>query len=102
VMLREDAGRPPKEKARRTPARTVDPVQPISGALLEALRSWRLGVAREHGVPAYVVFHDATLESIAALRPRTREQLRGVSGVGDRKLERYGEELLDIVRQSLA
>jgi len=55
-------------------------MQPISGALLEALRAWRLGVAREHGVPAYVVFHDATLESIAALRPR--EPLRGVSGAG--------------------
>jgi len=99
VMLREDAGRPPKEKGRRTPARTVDLVQPVSGALLEALRAWRLGVAREHGVPAYVVFHDATLETIAALRPHTREQLRGVSGVGDRKLERYGDALLDIVRR---
>jgi len=85
---------PPCDRCRRPPA--------VSGALLEALRSWRLGVAREHGVPAYVVFHDATLESIAALRPRTREQLRGVSGVGDRKLERYGDALLDIVRQSLA
>src|SRR5260221_638463 len=67
-------------------------------ALLRALRAWRLGVAREHGVPAFVVFHDGTLETIAALRPGTREALRGVSGVGEKKLERYGEALLEVVR----
>jgi len=64
--------------------------------LLEALRNWRLAIAREHGVPAYVVFHDTTLESIAAARPQTMADLRGISGVGARKLERYGEALLAI------
>ncbi len=49
-------------------------------------------------MPAFVVFHDATLETIAALRPGTREALRGVSGVGEKKLERYGEALLEVVR----
>jgi len=49
-------------------------------------------------VPAFVVFHDGTLETIAAVRPATREALRSVSGVGEKKLERYGEALLEVVR----
>jgi len=53
-------------------------------------------------VPAFVVFHDSTLETIAALRPGTREALRGVSGVGETKLERYGEALLEVVRSHSA
>ena len=102
VMLREEAPAPPRSKRRRTTAEKPAGVPPASRGLLAALRAWRLGVAREHGVPAYVVFHDATLESIAALRPRTPDQLRGVSGVGDRKLERYGAALLALVRTSAA
>ena len=68
--------------------------------LLEALRNWRLATARAHGVPAYVIFHDATLENIATVQPRTLDDLRGIGGVGVRKLERYGEELLEIARSS--
>jgi ATP-dependent DNA helicase RecQ len=51
-------------------------------------------------VPAYVVFHDSTLEAIAALRPHSSAALRGMPGVGDRKLERYGAALLGIVRST--
>ena len=77
------------------------------GAAGQPQQARRAGVAHEadrltHGVPAYVVFHDATLETIAELKPRTPEQLRGVSGVGDRKLERYGAALLEIVRTAAA
>ncbi len=99
VMLREQAARPARVKrGKKTAAReTAGAVAPDS-ALLRALRAWRLGIAREHGVPAFVVFHDGTLETIAALRPGTREALRGVSGVGEKKLERYGEALLEVVR----
>ncbi|HUN26238.1 MAG TPA: DNA helicase RecQ [Steroidobacteraceae bacterium] len=68
--------------------------------LFSALRSWRLVVAREHGVPAYTVFHDATLEEIARRRPRSAAELRTISGVGAAKLERYGATLLDIVGRS--
>jgi ATP-dependent DNA helicase RecQ len=57
-----------------------------------------LQVAREHGVPAYTVFHDATLEEIARRRPGSAEELRAVSGVGAVKLERYGAALLDVIR----
>jgi ATP-dependent DNA helicase RecQ len=67
-------------------------------ALFETLRAWRLQVAREHGVPAYTVFHDATLEEIARRRPGSTEELRAVSGVGAVKLERYGPAVLELVQ----
>ncbi|MGH8199947.1 MAG: DNA helicase RecQ [Steroidobacteraceae bacterium] len=67
-------------------------------ALFQALRTWRLQVAREHGVPAYTVFHDSTLEEIARRRPGSTEELREVGGVGAVKLERYGAAVLDVVQ----
>jgi ATP-dependent DNA helicase RecQ len=66
--------------------------------LFEALRAWRRQVAREHGVPAYTVFHDSTLEEIARRRPGSTEELSEVSGVGAVKLERYGAAVLDLVQ----
>jgi ATP-dependent DNA helicase RecQ len=67
-------------------------------ALFEALRLWRRQVAQEHGVPAYTVFHDSTLQEIARRRPGSTEELRAVSGVGAIKLERYGPAVLDLVQ----
>src|SRR5690606_35639979 len=61
----------------------------------EALRAWRAAIAREHGVPAYVIFHDATLREIARTDPRSLDALSRVHGVGVRKLEASGEALLD-------
>ena len=69
--------------------------------LLGALRAWRTGMARKRGVPAYVIFHDATLEGIASSRPKTHDQLRAVAGIGDKKLERYGDALLLLVRSEI-
>ncbi len=66
-------------------------------ALFEQLRAWRLEVARKDALPAYVIFHDATLAAIAELKPTTLEQLGTVSGVGARKLEAYGPGVLDVV-----
>ena len=66
-------------------------------ALYEKLRNWRAETARERNVPAYVIFHDATLLEIAQLRPASLDQLSQISGVGDRKLEAYGELLLALV-----
>jgi ATP-dependent DNA helicase RecQ len=54
-------------------------------------------MARKHGVPAYVVFNDATLEGIATSRPRSHAQLRAIAGIGDKKLERYGDALIALV-----
>src|SRR5690606_9624965 len=65
----------------------------------EHLRTWRSEVARSHGVPAYVIFHDATLREIALTCPQTLDDLGGISGVGVRKRDAYGEELLRCVRQ---
>jgi ATP-dependent DNA helicase RecQ len=71
--------------------------RPENEAVFQALRTWRMDTAREHGVPAYTVFHDSTLHAIATVLPRTLDELHGVSGIGATKLERYGEQLLKIV-----
>jgi ATP-dependent DNA helicase RecQ len=62
-----------------------------------ALKAWRAEVARAHNLPAYVIFHDATLSAIAALAPQSLRDLEGVSGIGAKKLEAYGEEVLRVV-----
>ncbi|HEY1180878.1 MAG TPA: DNA helicase RecQ [Rhodocyclaceae bacterium] len=59
-----------------------------------ALKAWRASVAKEHNVPAYVVFHDAVLAEMASTEPRTLADLRGISGVGEKKLEAYGMQIL--------
>src|SRR3989454_3060568 len=65
---------------------------------LDRLRRWRLETARAAGVPAYVVFHDSTLTAIAVARPATMAELLRVSGVGDAKLRKYGDEVLEGLR----
>jgi len=66
-------------------------------ALFDALRAWRAQTAKEHGVPAYVVFHDGSLRAIAQLRPRDAFELGAISGVGEKKLERYGSAILALI-----
>ena len=97
VSLREEVERP-RRRARGKRGASA-PAVPHADPLLQALREWRLATAREHGLPAYVIFHDSTLEGIAAARPRTVEELRSISGIGAAKLERYGEALLAISRR---
>jgi ATP-dependent DNA helicase RecQ len=67
--------------------------------LFEALRAWRGEIARARGVPAYVVFADATLAELALRRPVTRDELLEVKGIGPRKLEEYGESIVKLLRQ---
>ncbi|MFZ9335214.1 MAG: DNA helicase RecQ [Burkholderiaceae bacterium] len=69
-------------------------------ARFEALRQWRASVAREHGRPAYVIFHDATLVQIAQAAPRTLDALQGISGMGRKKLEDYGEQVIAVLREA--
>jgi len=83
----------------RRGAATNQDLPPESLDLFERLRAWRAETAREHGVPAYVIFHDATLRQIAEARPRTLDQLRAISGVGAKKLEAYGATILDEVAE---
>ena len=72
----------------------------VDDALFERLRSWRASTAKSAGVPPYVIFHDATLSAIAAAQPTTLDALGGISGIGAKKLERYGEEILGVVRSA--
>jgi ATP-dependent DNA helicase RecQ len=72
--------------------------EPGDANLTGALRAWRSEVARTRGVPAYVVLHDATIDGIAISRPTTLAQLRGIAGIGDKKLEHYGDELIALVK----
>ncbi|UJO99782.1 MAG: DNA helicase RecQ [Nitrosomonas sp.] len=66
--------------------------------LWEQLRAWRAKMAKEHGVPAYVIFHDATLRELARQCPKTQDELRQISGIGARKLDKYGDYLIEILR----
>ena len=68
-----------------------------SADLFERLRAWRAGEAREQGVPAYVVFGDATLRGIAISKPASTADLGTISGIGEKKLEQYGAALLEVV-----
>ncbi|OFW58174.1 MAG: ATP-dependent DNA helicase RecQ [Actinobacteria bacterium RBG_16_64_13] len=78
------------------------PVSAENDALFEQLRALRRQIADREGVPAYVIFHDATLREMAAVRPTTAEELLEISGVGERKLEKYGEEFLAVLRPGAA
>jgi ATP-dependent DNA helicase RecQ len=77
---------------------TAAAVPAASAGLLERLKNWRTEQARAQSVPAYVIFHDRTLAEIAAARPADIDALATVSGIGAKKLERYGESLLELVR----
>jgi len=76
---------------------TVDDLTPEAAAVFERLRAWRTGSAKEQGVPPYVIFHDATLAQIAASLPSTLAGLAMVNGVGETKLARYGQQILDLL-----
>ena len=89
-----------KEKPARVRRKAATGDFPAADAtLLERLRAWRSREAREQSVPAYVIFHDATLAAIAAARPRSQMELATISGIGARKLERYGPALLALLRE---
>ena len=70
---------------------------PADRDLFEALRAWRAGAAKEQGVPAYIVFGDATLRALAEARPASVRDLDGISGIGAKKREAYGEAVLAVI-----
>lgn len=80
---------------------TVSALPPQARRVFHALRDWRATEARNLGKPAYVIFNDATLGLIARERPTSLEELGGLSGVGRKRLERYGEDVLRIVEEAL-
>ena len=93
VMLRRE----PERRAKVAKQRAGVELPDAARGLFEKLREWRAQVAREQGVPAYIVFGDATLRGIAVTKPGTLEQLGTISGVGEKKLESYGAGVLEVV-----
>jgi ATP-dependent DNA helicase RecQ len=99
VRMRRESVRPAKSsssssssnKARKEQIELPAEAVPV----FERLRAWRAATAKEQGVPAYVIFHDATLRQIATSSPTTLAQLGNVSGVGENKLAKYGQQILD-------
>ncbi|OYZ29186.1 MAG: hypothetical protein B7Y31_12930, partial [Novosphingobium sp. 16-62-11] len=74
-------------------------LNPVGDPVFDALRALRRDLAREAGVPPYVVFHDSVLREMAASRPSTLADLGQIGGVGSRKLEAYGDRFLEVLRQ---
>ncbi|GAA4206484.1 DNA helicase RecQ [Actinocatenispora rupis] len=95
VMMRREPERRRAPKASRRAAAADLPAE--AAPVFEALRAWRATSAKEQGVPAYVIFHDATLREIATCGPASLAELGGVSGVGENKLAKYGEQILDVL-----
>jgi ATP-dependent DNA helicase RecQ len=100
VELREStAERSPSKRQRSTkPAVAAQNLGPDEQVRFINLKAWRTEVAKEHNVPAYVVFADATLAAIAQRNPQSLDELQGVSGIGVKKLEAYGEAVLKVCR----
>ncbi|MER5969208.1 DNA helicase RecQ [Streptomyces sp. NPDC002055] len=98
VPMRRDPERAPRAaRSGTSSSRRAAPVDLPEEAVpvFELLRAWRAATAKEQGVPAYVIFHDATLREIATALPTTLAELGGISGVGDNKLAKYGQSVLD-------
>jgi superfamily II DNA helicase RecQ len=74
--------------------------QNLDERLLSALKAWRLQRARTDKVPAFVILHDSTLERLCVQRPNSTQQLRNIPGIGETKLERYGDEILAVLRKN--
>ncbi|HRA03343.1 MAG TPA: DNA helicase RecQ [Thermomonas sp.] len=95
---------PARERRRKGGGKTAPTTVPAidlpadAAARFAVLREWRAGIAREQNVPAYVIFHDATLRAIALEPPRDLDALSGIGGVGVGKLERYGDEVLGVLQ----
>jgi ATP-dependent DNA helicase RecQ len=98
VLLRREPERPQRPRSRQRSKVDID-LPPDAIDLFESLRAWRAAEAKQQGVPAYVVFHDATLREIALRRPATIDSLGTITGVGESKLAKYGEGLLAVLSE---
>ncbi len=95
LQLRED---PRTNASTKKPRSSKTPLAAGDRPLFEALRERRRELAEQQNLPAYVIFHDATLAQMAQLRPQTSAELLDISGVGQAKLDRYGEQFLAVIR----
>jgi ATP-dependent DNA helicase RecQ len=94
VLMRREPERLAKVKTTKSAAAQVE-LTAEATPVFERLRAWRAATAKEQGVPAYVIFHDATLRQIATSGPSTLDELGTVNGVGENKLAKYGQQILD-------
>lgn len=101
VQLRESVSAAPAKRTRKgsAPPAAAANLGPDAQVRFINLKAWRAEVAKEHNLPAYVIFHDATLAAIAERNPATLEDLQGISGMGAKKLEAYGSEVLRVSGQ---
>jgi ATP-dependent DNA helicase RecQ len=97
LQLREDPAAPRGRKRSRT-SKAASEITDVDLPLWEALRECRQGLATEHGVPPYVIFHDSTLHQMLSDRPTNEAAFLELSGVGQAKLERYGAAFMDVLR----
>jgi ATP-dependent DNA helicase RecQ len=106
IVLREPRAAAPRGRGARSRnargAADAPVLDAAAQACFQALKLWRAAVAREHNLPAYVVFHDATLAQMAERSPATLDDLAGISGVGAKKLQAYGDAILQVVREAAA
>ncbi|RMA59919.1 ATP-dependent DNA helicase RecQ [Acidovorax sp. 100] len=98
VQLRESVSSAPAKRTRKgsAPPAAAANLGPDAQVRFINLKAWRAEVAREHNLPAYVIFHDATLAAIAERNPGSLDDLQGISGMGAKKLEAYGAEVLRV------
>jgi ATP-dependent DNA helicase RecQ len=101
VRLRASVSSPADRKVKRSAAGAAKPapiaLDEAAQQRYEALKAWRAEVAKSHNLPAYVIFHDATLASIAQAEPQDLDALQGIAGIGIKKLQAYGDEVLRVV-----
>ena len=103
VLLRESVSHKAEKRSRKPQAVGPAAANLNQDAMVRYinLKAWRAEVAKEHNLPAYVIFHDATLAHIASADPQNLEDLQGISGIGVKKLEAYGQEVLQVCRVQL-
>jgi len=89
-----------RSKAEKAQKQQREKVEQKRDALFESLRQLRKQLAQEYGLPPYIIFNDATLEAMAGARPQTSQELLRIPGVGERKLEEYGDRFLEAIRQA--
>lgn len=98
LQLREDVSEP---RLSKKVSKHSNGVSAQDSTLWDALRACRKELADEHGIPPYMVFHDATLMEMMETHPHSKDQLLGVSGVGESKLDKFGDAFLNVISQHL-
>ena len=101
VVLKADpAARRAKTRGRKSASPAFAELSTRDRELFDLLRNWRVEIAKAKGVPPYVIFHDKTLATIAAERPLDQVELLQISGVGEKKAGRYGDDIARIVQEA--